>query len=106
DIERAEILRQPTPALHVDGDSLRVGGLGARLALPPSLNQSLVQQLELLMLRIERAKIGIRRAGSGDFGHHLLRSAQDGRHAEQLAQLGRVGTSTASEARIFKDGEV
>jgi len=53
-----------------------------------------------------RAKIGVRRIGGGDLGHHRLRIAECRRHPVELAQLGRVGPAAAREAGIFQDGEV
>ena len=81
-------------------------GLGAGLALGAGLEQGLMQALELLVLRMERAKIGIGRFGFGDFGQHRLRIAQSRRDAEQLVELGGLGPSAAGVARIFQDGEI
>ena len=70
------------------------------------LEQRLAQALELLMLRMQRAEIGVRLLRRRDLGQDLLRIAQRRRLIEQIAELGRIEAPAAGETRIFQEREV
>ena len=107
-VDLAEILRHPPPALHVDDDLLDVA-LARRLARTVAaacLHQRLPQVLELLMLRMQRLEIGVGVGQNGDLGEHDLRVAYGRLQVEDLAEACRIRAAAAGVARIFQDGEL
>jgi hypothetical protein len=103
-IDRAEILRHPTPALHVDDEPLDVLRLG--FTLGAGLEQRLTQTFELLVLGVQRREIGIRRLRRGDLAQHRPRVTQRRLLAEHFAECGRIGTAAARVAGIFQINEI
>ena len=63
DVERAELRRQPTPALHVALSCTWRSSASA-------LTQRLTELLELRVLRVERPEIGVGRVGCRDLRQH------------------------------------
>ena len=127
DIEAAQVLGHPAPLLHVDKQRAQTGAAGAFAAcfffgLPLPLvcttcstcgaaplrcsdEIRLAQALELRMLRMQAAQIGVGLVGEGRRLDDAARVQQLRLAVEVTAETERVGASAAGVACVFQNGE-